>query len=71
MTTNFILMDEFDNTKLACLDDRIYKRIERAFVAVVGYTITKRLMTKFAEKTLRELSTNSYVDIMSVIDVIN
>ena len=70
MTTNFILMEEFDNTKLACLDDRTYKRIERAFISAVGYVIAQRLMNKFAEKTLRDISTNSYVDVMSVVDII-
>lgn len=67
--TTFITMDEFNNTKIACLDDAVYKRIERAFIDVLGYTIAKNILTRFAEKTVREFTTNSMVDVMSAITI--
>lgn len=66
----FITIDEFNNLKLYEVDDVIYKRIERAFAKVCGYAVATRLMAKFAEKTLRELTANSIVDIMSELTIL-
>ena len=66
----FITMDEFESMKLYELDNVTYNRIERAFIKVCGYAVAAKLMKKFAEKTLRELSVNSIVDIMSELTIL-
>ena len=68
--TKFITIEEFDTMKLYEVEDALYRRIERTFAKAVGYTVAAKLMQKFAEKTLRQLSANSYVDIMSVFTIL-
>lgn len=66
----FVTITEYEETKLCALDDRVYKLVERAFVQAVGYVIAERLLTRFAEKTLREISQNSYADVLSAVRVL-
>lgn len=65
----FVTMYEYENTKLGSLEDRVYKRIERAFEHAIGFSAAEKIMARFADKTLRDISTNSYVDILSVVPV--
>ena len=66
----FLTMDEFNNTKVYALENSIYKRIERAFIDAFGDKVAAKILGKFQDRTVRELSTNSYVDIMSSIMVL-
>lgn len=66
----FVTLSEFGSTPLYALEDRVYKRVERIFVRAYGETVANRVLLRFMRKTLREISTNSYIDIMSAIPVI-
>lgn len=66
----FITTEEFFTMKVYELDDVTYKRIERAFVEVLGYKIAAHIMEKFMEKTIREFTLNSWVDVMSLLTII-
>lgn len=66
----FITIEEFDTMKIYELDDVTYKKIEAAFAKVCGYAGAIRLMNKFMEKTVREVTVNSYVDIMSILKIL-
>lgn len=66
----FITIEEFNTLKVYELDDVTYRRIERAFSQTCGNAVAKRLMAKFMEKTVREISANSYVDILSLLTII-
>ena len=66
----FITIEEFNTMKVYALDDVTYKRIEMAFAQVCGRSGAERLMSKFAGKTIRELTVNSYVDVMSILTIL-
>ena len=66
----FLTLDEFQHTKVYALDDVTYKRIETAFIQTLGEVIGKRILTKYAEKTVQQLSTQSWIDIMSLINIL-
>lgn len=66
----FVTMWEYEHTKLGSLEDRVYRRIERTFAKSLGFTVAERLMRRFANMTLREVSENSYVDILSAVTVL-
>lgn len=67
---NLVTIEEYNTVKVACLEDRVYKTIEKAFVDRLGEKLGKKLMMKFMEKSLRELSLQSYVDVLSLINII-
>lgn len=66
----FITVEEFDTLKVYELDNATYKRLEKAFAQVCGYAGAERLLAKFMEKTIREISVNSFVDVMSIIKIL-
>lgn len=66
----FYTVKEFEEIKVYELDDVTYKRIERAFVSRLGERLGKKILAKYIEKTVKELSCQSYVDIMSEITIL-
>lgn len=66
----FVTMEEYDNTKVYALDNKVYRQIERAFVLALGDRLAARMLDKFAGYTLRQLSTNSYVDVLSAVTIL-
>lgn len=66
----FITWDEYNNMKVYELDNVTYKRIERAFIEVLGDRIAKNIMEKFMGKTIREFTLNSWVDVMSLLTIL-
>ena len=66
----FLTMDEYENSKLYEIDDAVYKQIERAFVKALGERMAMRLLEKFLEKTVREISANSYVNVLETIIIL-
>ena len=66
----FLTLNEFKNMKVYAIDDVTYRRIEAAFIQTLGETIGKRIFAKYAEKTVQQLSTQSWVDIMSLINIL-
>lgn len=52
----FYTMEEFEETKVYALDDVTYNRIERAFVNRLGERLGKKILAKYIEKTVKELS---------------
>lgn len=60
-----VLIEEFNNTPLYCIDEIIYKRIRKEFSEVLGSEVlAEAVLSKFWHYTLRQLSTTSAVDIM-------
>lgn len=60
-----VLIEEFNNTPLYCVDEIIYKRIRREFAEVLGdEAFAEAVLSKFWHYTLRQLSTASAVDVM-------
>lgn len=66
----FVTLEEYNSAKLYTLEDRVYNQVRRAFEKAVGYGIAEKLLAKFAGMTLRELSANSYVDILSAVTIL-
>ena len=66
----FLTIEEYETTKVYALDNYFYNRIYDAFAKACGDRIAARLMARFSNKTVRELSMNSYVDILSMITII-
>ena len=66
----FLTVNEFQNLKVYELDDITYRRIERAFIKVLGYQIGKLILTKYMNKTIAQLSAQSWVDIMSELTIL-
>ena len=66
----FLTVDEFQSLKVYELDDVTYRRIERAFIKVLGYQIGKLILTKYMNKTIAQLSAQSWVDIMSELTIL-
>ena len=66
----FLTIEEFKNIKVYELDDVTYKRIERAFIKALGERIGKRILERHLEKSLRDLTCQSYVDVMSLLTII-
>lgn len=66
----FLTIEEYETKQVYELENYYYNRIYDAFVKACGERIADRLMKRFAHMTLRQLSTNSYVDILSMITII-
>ena len=61
----FLTMAEYDSMKVYALDNVIYARIERKFVNAMGNEMLgRKLLANFMEMTIRELSANSWVNIL-------
>lgn len=69
MMERMLTMDEY-NSKVAYLNNSIYNAIEREFVNALGERIAKRILSKYLEKSVRELSANSFVNIMNCFTII-
>lgn len=65
----FITQDEFENMKLYELDDSTYRKIEDAFVKAIGEKVAKKFLEKQLERTLRTLTTQSFVDVLSILTI--
>ena len=68
--TNFLTIQEFETIKVYELDNVTYNKIEMAFIRTLGERIGKKILAKYLEKNLRDLTCQSYVDIMSLIKVL-
>lgn len=61
-----VLREEFDTIPFGYLDDKIYNRIRDKFVTLLcSEVVADALLAKYWHKTLRELSCNSVIDVMS------
>ena len=58
---------DLDSTKVFELDNRTYNTIRDKFANIVGDSRADKLMWKWRDKTLRDLSCNSFVDVLSCI----
>lgn len=66
-----VLIEEFNNTPLYCVDEIIYKRIRREFAKVLGNeALAEIVLSKFWHYTLRQLSCASTVDVMKCFTLI-
>lgn len=66
----FLTIQEFETIKVYELDNLTYKKIETAFIKTLGERIGKKILAKYLEKSLRDLTCQSYVDIMSLIKIL-
>ena len=66
----FLTINEFETIKVYELDNLTYNKIEAAFVKRLGERIGKKILNKYMEKRLRDLTCQSYVDIMSLIKIL-
>ena len=64
---NFYTTDEFTSTRIFELDNNTYNKIHDKFAKMVGDKGADKLMWQWKDKTLRELSCNSFVDVLSCI----
>jgi len=64
---NFYTTNEFTSTKVFELDDNTYGKIHDKFAKYVGDKKADDLLWKWKDMTLRELSCNSFVDVLSCI----
>ncbi len=70
MSNTFLTIQEFEEIKMYELDNILYNAIEMAFIKKLGEKIAKKILEKNLEKKLKDLSCQSYVDIMSLIRII-
>lgn len=66
----FLTIDEFETIKVYELDNLTYNKIEAAFVKRLGERVGKKILDKYMEKKLRDLTCQSYVDVMSLIKIL-
>ena len=66
----FYTMEEFENMKVYKLDDVTYRLVEKAFISRLGEKLGKKILVKFLEKSVKELTCQSYVDVMSLITIL-
>jgi len=64
---NIYSISDIDNTRVFELDNRTYNTIRGKFAKIVGDKRADQLMWKWKDKTLRDLSCQSFVDILSCI----
>ena len=66
----FLTLEEFKSMKVYALDDVTYRRIEQQFVtAVRNETLGKRILAKYLELTVAQLSAQNMVAV-NVLDCI-
>ena len=65
-----VTLYEFDNKPIWLLGHTIYNRLVREFAKVLGYDNAEIFLQRFCTYTLRQLSCNSAVDIMSCFVII-
>lgn len=65
-----ITINEFETMKLVECENTLYNRIARKFRALLPGTMGEKLMEKFWNCTLQELSCNSMVNIMDCFVII-
>lgn len=66
----FLTISEFETMRLYELDNVTYGKVKMAFVHVCGNAGADRLMEKFSNRTIRELTLNSFVDILSLLKIL-
>lgn len=64
-----ITLNEFQTLRIFELDNRIFNKIETAFRKILG-DMARKFLESNLMMTLRELSTTSYVDVMSCFTII-
>ena len=64
---NFYTISDLDNVRVFELDNRTYAAIRDKFARMAGDKGANKLMWKWKDKTLRELSCNSFVDVLSCV----
>lgn len=64
---NFYTISDLDSTHVFELDNRTYTAIRDKFARMAGVNGANKLMWKWRDKTLRELSCNSFVDVLSCV----
>ena len=69
MTHYFITKEQFETMKVY-ENDKVYKAFEKAMVAQLGEVIGKRILEKFMEKTIQQMTAQSGVDLMSAIRIL-
>lgn len=65
----FLTMQEYENMPLYAINDTLYNRIESAFIKAIGERTAKKFLAKYMEKSVKTLSCQSYVDILSLITI--
>ena len=65
-----ITMEEFQNMKFGECNNALYNRISKKFRDFLPETMCNKLLEKFWNYTLRELSCNSLVNIMDCFVII-
>lgn len=65
-----ITIQEFDSMPIWLLEHTIYNRIVREFAKILGYGRAETFVQQYSRFTLRELSCNSFVDIVSCFTII-
>ena len=68
MTHYFITIEEYETLKVY-ENDHVYKAIEAAMVKQLGRAITDAILKRFMNKTIREMTVTSGVDLMSAITI--
>ena len=66
---SFVTVDEFYNTRLDEIDQRVYNRIESAYRRILGKK-TDAFLQKYGSCTLYKMSLNKAVDISKCFTVI-
>ena len=64
---NFYTIADLDNIRVFELDNNTYEKIHGKFARMAGDKGATKLMWKWKDKTLRELSCNSFVDVLSCV----
>ena len=68
--TRFITTQEFETMKVYELDNVTYRKIEMAFIKNLGEIVGKKIFAKYLERTVRELTKQNMVEVMSYINII-
>ena len=67
----YLLMTEYETMKVYELDNVIYEKIEYKFVKLMGNEkIAKKMMLKFGNLTVQQLSCNSQINIFDCFEIL-
>lgn len=62
---------EYETLALCALDNITYNKIFNAFAKIFGAKITGLLFDEYMDKPLKDLSCNSWVDVLSCVTIVN
>jgi hypothetical protein len=65
-----LTLSEYENIKIYELPNNIYNAIERKLTAATNETVAKKLLNKWLEKKLKDITCNSNIDFMSCFQII-